>query len=238
MTIRDRYLYLAFAAFGSVFVGIALGSPWLLPLLNAAFAWPLFVENVRRERRVEALQEMCFWALAMTFAVVLATYAFPDLTGRAVFRGRTYMEEMFAWIRTGAGAEGTPSVFVPMHLRHLALFMALSLVSAGFLGLVMGAVLLNYMNFYVGSLYAHATDPLAVALFGWPVWSILRVIGYVALAIPLAEITLALFTRRPLHRPGLVVFGLVALALLAADLLLKAALAPAWRTVLDAATDL
>jgi hypothetical protein len=236
MTTRDRYLYLAFAAFGSVFVGVALGSTWLLPALNAAFAWPLFLENVRRERRVEALQEMLFWALSMTFAGILVSYAFPDQAGRAIFRGQSYLEEMFAWIRTGVGPEGDPSIFVPFHVRHLLLFAALTLVSAGLLGLVMGAVLLNYMNFYVGHLYATANDPVAVALFGWPVWSILRVVGYIVLAIPLTEITLALLSRRPLHRPALLTFTLAGLALLAADLVLKAALAPTWRTVLEAAT--
>ena len=59
---------------------------------------------------------------------------------------------MFAWIRTGAGSEGSPRLFVPQHALHLAAFVALSLATASALSITMGAALMNYMDFYVASL--------------------------------------------------------------------------------------
>ena len=49
----------------------------LLPVLNAICVWPLYLENLKRERRVEAFQEVLFWALALTFAVIFMPIPSP-----------------------------------------------------------------------------------------------------------------------------------------------------------------
>jgi hypothetical protein len=45
---------------------------------------------------------------------------------------------MFAWIRTGAGTEGSPRAFIPQHALHLGAFVVLSLATASALSITMG----------------------------------------------------------------------------------------------------
>ena len=140
---------------------------------------------------------------------------------------------MFGWIRTGVGAEGSPRLFFPQHFLHYGLTLAFSLLTAGLAGLVLGAVLLNYMNYYVGALVAQGARPILGCLFGWPIWAELRVVAFVLGAIAAAQAGLALGARwapwdpRAIRRTFLwsAVFFL-------ADLLIKALLAHPWRTLL------
>ena len=79
---------------------------------------------------------------------------------------------MFAWVMTGQGAESTPSQFIPQQIGHAALFSALALASGGTLAMPMGAVLMNYMGFYVASLAGAGAPLWAVVLLGWQPWAI------------------------------------------------------------------
>ena len=90
----------------------------------------------------------------------------------AVLRGKSYRVEMMTWLATGEGAEGDPGPFLPLHLQRLALFLPLSLLSGGALGLVMGAVMVNSMDFFVAS-YALASSGVPAAL-AWFLWALCR----------------------------------------------------------------
>jgi hypothetical protein len=137
---------------------------------------------------------------------------------------------MFAWIRTGAGSEGSPRLFIPQHAVHLAAFVVLSLVTASALSITMGAVLMNYMGFYVASLARAGAPVWAVVLLGWQPWAIARVAAFSVLGVVLAQPLLKrvapggvpLRASRPLV--------LAAAALLLVDVMLKTLLAPAWGT--------
>jgi hypothetical protein len=145
-----------------------------------------------------------------------------------ILHGPEYRDEMFTWIRTGIGSEGSPRLFVPQHALHLAAFVVLCLVTASALSITMGAVLMNYMGFYVASL-ARAGVPLwAVVLLGWQPWAIARVAAFSVLGVVLAQPLLRRLTGgvAPLRvsRPLLI----AAAVLLLADVALKAVLAPTW----------
>jgi hypothetical protein len=123
-------------------------------------------------------------------------------------------------------------LFVPQHALHLAAFVALSLVTASALSITMGAVLMNYMDFYVASL-ARAGAPLwAVVLLGWQPWAMARVAAFSMLGVVLAPRLLRrlglIRTSAPSSRP----FVIAATSLLLADVVLKALLAPTWGRVL------
>jgi hypothetical protein len=136
---------------------------------------------------------------------------------------------MFAWIATGQGTEGNPRAFLPQHLAHLAAFAGLSLVSASALSILAGAVLMNYMDYYVASLARAGVEPVWVALLGWQPWAICRVAAFCVLGVVLSEPLLARLGRAP--RPtfsALCPWLLVAAGGILADWLLKAALAPTW----------
>jgi hypothetical protein len=225
-------LVLVLLALLSYPLGMALGQPWLLPLLNAAPAYVVMASRLRRGDRRGAAVAMLAWALALAVAGTLAFSLWPTPPDGLVLHGPAYRDEMLHWIRTGEGAEGSPRLFLVQHLIHLVAFVALSLATASTLSLFMGAVLMNYMSFYVASLGRAGVPVWAVAAMGWHPWAVCRVAAFCLLGVALAEPLLSRVLRYPY--PGLrasrTLFRLAAAGLLA-DVVLKAALAPAWGRV-------
>jgi len=207
--------------------------PGLLPVLNAAPAYAAMVILLRRGELRRAVVVMLVWAAALAVAGTVTFAVWPEPPGPLILHGPDYRDEMFAWIRTGAGSEGSPRLFVPQHALHLAAFVVLSVVTASALSITMGAVLMNYMDFYVASL-ARAGAPLwAVVLFGWQPWAMARVAAFSMLGVVLAPLLLRRLgwirtTTAPSSRP----FVIAAASLLLADVVLKALLAPTWGRVL------
>jgi hypothetical protein len=214
-------------------LGLALGQPWLLPLLNAAPAYVLMAMCLRRGARRQAVVAMLVWAAALALCGTLFFALWPSDPGALVIHGPAYRDEMFRWIRTGQGTEGDVRLFLPQHLAHLAAFVVLSLLGASTVSIFMGAVLTNYMDYYVASL-ARAHVPLGTVIaFGWQPWAVCRVAAFCVLGAVLAEPLLCRLMRYEYGglraaRPYL----LWAAAGIVADCVLKTALAPTWGDVL------
>jgi len=220
-------LALVSAAAVSYPVGLALGQAWLLPLLNAAPAYAVMIARLRRGDRRGAVAAMLVWAAALAVFGTLAFALWPSAPDATVINGPAFRDEMFGWIRTGVGSEGSPRLFFPQHLLHLGLFVVLSLATASAVSIVMGAVLMNYMDFYVASLARSGVPVWAVVALGWQPWALCRVAAFCTLGAVLAEPLL----RR---RYAVTIAGAVrpyllgAAAGILADWILKAALAPRW----------
>jgi hypothetical protein len=214
-------------------IGLALGQPWLLPLLNTAPAYVAMAQRLRKGDRQGAAVAMLVWALALAAFGTLAFRFWPSPPDALVLNGPAYRDEMFRWIQTGEGREGSLRLFLPQHLGHLLAFVALSLATASALSILMGAVLMNYMAFYVASLGRAGAPVWALAAVGWHPWSVCRVAAFCVLGVALAEPLLSRLLRYPY--PGLRasrrLFALAAAGLLA-DVVLKATLAPAWGRLL------
>lgn len=231
------YLLLV-AALGTA-LGLASGNPVLLLVLTALPPYLVFLDRVRSGRRAAAIWLMVGWAAFQATAVVLLTVALPDRAAEALVNGPHYRDIMFRWIRTGVGSEGDWRQFLPEHALHYAVFLVLSALTAGAGGIVLGTLLLNYMSFYVGSLFladSGGGHTLRLILMGWPIWSIIRVIGFIAGAVGMADLTLALLARRRGHPhpwPGPSSYALsLSLALVILDALIKSLLAGSWRLAL------
>ncbi len=209
---------------GSMGIGAAR---WLLPLLLAAPAIHGLWRYLGEGRRSEAVRLMLGWAAALAVFGPIAMAVAPGAAEAAVFRGAAYGDEMMAWLATGEGAEGDIRLFLPIHLQRLAIFVPLSLVSGGALGLLMGAVMLNFMDFFVAS-YAVAASGVPSALAWFP-WALCRVAAFVILGVVCAEPLVRRLGKvsAPLE-PGRRRLLYVAGGLLVADVALKAALAPMW----------
>jgi hypothetical protein len=213
-------------------LGLVLGSPWLLPLLNATPGYLAMVSRLRNGDRRGAVTVVLVWAAALALCATLVFALWPTDPGATVLNGPSYRDEMFRWIRTGEGAEGSPRLFLPEHLLHLVIFVGLSLLTASAASILMGTVLMNYMAFYVASLARSGVPALEVVLFGWQPWALCRVAAFCTLGAVLAEPLL----RRlrilgvPLGsaRPWL----LGAAAGILTDWALKWACAPTWGLVL------
>lgn len=208
----------------------------MLPLLGAAAAYPFFAAELARGRPSKAVSLMLLWALFVSVAVILATLLFPTRAAGVVWKGTEYTAEMLGWIRTGIGPEGAPSLYLPQHAIHFAVFCAVCLLSAGLGGLVMGAALLNYMNFYVAELIREAANPTLAACLGWPPWAILRVCGFIFASVPLSALLLRRFRCWRVHpKTSYWRYYLWGLGLVILDAILKAVLAPYWRRFLGGA---
>src|SRR5262245_64965968 len=107
---------------------------------------------LRAGRRGRAIGLMILWAACLAASCVAFTLLRPQRAAAVTLNGPAYKEEMPAGLSTGMGRESSPAQFIPQHLLHAAIFCALALATAGTAALVMGAVLLHYMSYYVGDL--------------------------------------------------------------------------------------
>jgi len=217
-------------------LGLALGQPWLLPLLNTLPAYALMAVLLRRGQRRQAVATTLVWAAALVICGTLCFALWPSDPTALVLNGVAYRDEMFQWIRTGQGSEGDWRLFLPQHLAHLGAFVALSLATASLVSMCMGAVLMNYMACYVAALARAGVAPATVVAFGWQPWAICRVAAFCVLGAILAEPLLSRVWRYEYSglraaRPYL----LWAAAGILADCLLKASLVPTWGQVLRGA---
>lgn len=198
---------------------------WWMPLVAPLTIYSAFLARVHLKDYVGAWRLGIAWAALLSLGVGSMVLWQPELAMDAVLNGEPYRQEMFHWIETGQGAEGEPSRFLPTHALHLVAFVVLTWISAGYLGLVLGAVLMGYMSYFVAS-YGSAvgSSEIAGTLFGcllaWVPWSVIRVMAFVLLGCLFAR---PLLIRRPWpfgSRETRLLW--LALAGIAADVILKA----------------
>jgi hypothetical protein len=208
------------------------GGLWLLPLLAPLTLYPTFQTRVKAGDVRGAWLAGMAWAILLSLGVIALTQIAPEAAARGILNGEPYRKEMFGWITTGIAPENSPRQFVPIHLLHLSLFALLTYVSAGYLGLVLGAALTGYMSYFVGCYAAASHHPLLGSIVAWVPWSVLRVAAFVLLGALLSR---PLLLRRlwPFDRQDARLFALVGTGIVA-DLLIKTLAAPAYGRALRA----
>lgn len=204
------------------------GGRWLLPLAVPLTLYPLFRPRVARGDYGAAYGLGMLWAVILSASVVTLVYFAPERARAGILNGEPYAREMMRWVETGIGTEVTPRAFLPQHLLHLGVFALLTWVSAGYLGLALGAGLVGYMSYFVGTYAVAGGHPWMGPVVAWVPWSVIRVAAFVLLGAILS---------RPLLRRRLwpLDFGrterrLLALALagIVVDLVLKTLAAPGY----------
>jgi hypothetical protein len=212
--------------------GWAVGVPALVPVFNTAASFPFMVAALKRGELRVAVARMLLWAMTMAVCATAIAYLRPWEAGRLFVNGARYREEMFGWVMTGRGAESTPSVFIPLHLRDAALFSVLSALTGGIGSMPMGAALMNFMGTYVGSLAAASRQPVLTLILGWHPWAVIRVVSFVAIGVVLSAPVLSRVFRCRLDIAVARQLLLWAAAGLVVDVVLKALLAPTWQRLL------
>jgi hypothetical protein len=223
---RRAWIWLALTPLVPLVAAIPAAGRWALPLWAPLTVYPAFAERVRRGDYEAAWQLGLSWAVLLSLGVIALAELWPGAAAAGILHGEAYRAEMFGWISTGVAPENDWRQFLPVHLEHLGLFVLLTWMSAGYLGLVLGAALVGYMSYFVGSYAAASGHPALGAVAAWVPWSVVRVLAFVLLgslfARPLLVRQVWPFGRREHLLMGLALSGLVA------DVLLKAALAPAY----------
>jgi hypothetical protein len=213
-------------------IGWVIGIPALVPILNTLASFPFMVAALRRRDLPDAVARMLLWALTMAIAATVLSYAYPADTESLFLRSGDYRREMFTWVLTGHGAESTPSIFIPQQAGHAALFSALAVATGGVLAMPMGAVLMNYMGHYVGTLAGIGRHPALLMLLGWHPWAVIRVISFVVLGVVLSAPLLSRLFRFQVDWPVARRLAAWAGCGLLADIVLKTLLAPTWQRLL------
>lgn len=227
------YGYSALSAVTSCLLGIFLPTVWFLPFLNTLFVYPLYMQSVASGKLKRAFLHMMVWTIFMSLTMLTLVNVAPERTGDHILHGPAYKVEMFNWVRTGNAAENYPSQFIPIHLLHFSLFAILSLVTGGFAGLLFGAIQLNYMNFYVGNLIHDSHYAWQAIFMGWQIYAIVRVIGFITIAIALSHLFFVFVKKKELNRELVNRYLLGGVSLVILDILLKAAIAPHWQKILQ-----
>ncbi|MGE5176430.1 MAG: hypothetical protein ACM3JJ_08650 [Hyphomicrobiales bacterium] len=216
---------------------LPLGSPILFATLPVLPLSLVYGRAVAAGRAGRAVSLALAWAVGLSIATVAASARWPDAAATGIWNASPYRDEMVRWIATGAGQEGHIRLFLPRVLIEFALVLVLSAASAGAAALVLGAILLGYMNAYVGWVAAHAdprTGPLAAALIAWPPWAAIRVAAFVFAGTAGALWGYPRLLRRGAARAPVARLLLAAAVLLLLDIFLKWWLAPIWRDWLKA----
>ncbi len=220
------------ATLASYAIAFVIRIPLAVPLLNALAGVPFMVAAIKRGDLRLAVVRMLLWALTMGVCATLLSYVRPEETDALFLRAGAYRIEMFQWVMTGQGAESSPATFIPLHLQDAALFSVLALVTGGVLAMPMGAMLMNYMGHYVGTLAGAGRHPVLTMILGWHPWAVIRVVSFVVIGVVLSA---PVWSRLARSRVDWTVGGrLLALAGggLLLDILLKSLLAPVWQRLL------
>jgi hypothetical protein len=228
-------LLLALGVALSTGLSFLLANPWATPFLGAAGAYPSFISGIRSKQYSRVAILMLVWGVFQSIAVGLASAWFPETAAVTIARGPAAAAELFHWIETGEGAEGSIRLFLPIHLRNYVVFCGLCCLTVSSAALLFGTYMLNYMNFYVAQLVTASAHPALALVVGWPIWSILRVIGFILTGVALAVVGLNLLARLQRQPPRHLLprrFLRLGIAFVIADIVVKASLAPLWRQML------
>ncbi len=228
MSPRREWLLLALTPLLPLAAAIPVAGRWALPVVAPLTVYAAFAARVRRGDYEAAWQVAMTWAALLSLGVILLVELWPAAAAAGIVHGEPYRREMFGWIATGVAPENDWRLFLPVHLEHLGLFLLLTWLSGGYLGLAMGAALVGWMSYFVGSYAVASGHPVVGAAVAWVPWSVLRVFAFVLLGALFAR---PLLVREPwpFGRKELRLMALAA-AGLAADVAVKMALAPSYGT--------
>lgn len=213
-------------------LGWLIDIPVLIPFLNTAASYPFMVLALKRGHVRLAIARMLLWALTMGVCATLLSSSRPSATATLFLNAEAYRVEMFRWVMTGSGAESTPAIFIPQQILHTIVFSVLALATGGVLAMPMGAMLMNYMGHYVGTLAASSRQPALTMLLAWHPWAVIRVVSFVTLGVVLSAPLISRVGRLSIDLRPARPLVLAACAGLVADIVLKALVAPAWQRLL------
>src|SRR2546423_200592 len=96
-------LAIVFGTAASYVVGLLLGIPMLVPILNVLPALPFMVASLRHRRVGDAVGRMLIWAASLAICATTMSYIAPVETAGLFIHGDAYRREMFLFVLTGRG---------------------------------------------------------------------------------------------------------------------------------------
>lgn len=230
------YPTMALGVLATTFFPILLGQQLCLPLLSAAVLIPMFLWALRQGRPRKAVALALFWVVVQSLSVIAASLLFADTAALAVHGGLEYRTAWLAWSEGGPPVQMAPALDYGRQVVDLALYAVAMALTGGVGGILLLTVALDRFNFTVASLLAGAQNPVLLAIAAWPLWMIVRLVGYLVVGAVLAE-PVANMDLRPAYlaawlqaRKRLLLAGLGAILL---GIVLQALLTPLYQTILQ-----
>jgi hypothetical protein len=219
------YLLTVVLTCAAILLAFSFRNKWLFPLLCVAAVYYPFLLETRRSA-LSGFFIVLLWASMLSLFILYLSFRHPERMRLLIWRSEEYCKSMFEWIQTGRLPEGgaTTAVIV-FHLKQAIIYCFLALISANFLSLLLGAALLNYMNYYVAQLARQSKNSRIAFFLGWNPWSIVRVLAFLWLGVGLS---LPLLSRRQFSFPAM----LLGIAGIILDILLKVTLSRKWAEIL------
>jgi hypothetical protein len=210
-----------------------------LALVIAVPPWIVLTRHLMRGHIWDGILDMFLWAIWESMAVITLSYLYPGHAQQVIWNAPSYWTDMHGWIQSGQGTEGNPSLWIPLHLKHLIMLL-IGAFLFGLPALVMGVLQLNYMNYYVAKLMLASTEPLVVLPVAWHFWSALRVSGYIIIACAIYQIELFGFNLRRSEsvKVGVISALVIGFILVIMDAMFKWQFAETTRQILERLTNL
>ncbi|HEX4824585.1 MAG TPA: hypothetical protein VFV19_09735 [Candidatus Polarisedimenticolaceae bacterium] len=208
-----------------------------LPLSQGVLGWVAYLAAGSFLGTAWSAAAVGAWAVGTSVASTYVFFRNATEVDDRVLRAKPYREEMLTWLESGRGPEARPLETLARHTRELIWYVAAAVMTANLGALVMGAILLNYMNAYVATIVRAATRPLRAAALAWNVWSVVRVAAYIALGAAGGSLVLRFLSFRvdAAAMRGLAIAGAAGAVL---DLTLKLALSRPLGRALASSIDL
>jgi hypothetical protein len=196
-----------------------------LPLLCSI---PAFVGYLMalKSSILSAFAALLLWTILQSILVLVSSRRNPEKMKALILRSEQYSGDMFKWIETGVLPEGSPWQVIRFHLLQTILYCLLALLTANFASIVLGCVLLNYMNFYVSQLAGECKNRWRAFLLGWNFWSVIRVMAFLWLGAVLGIFVASYIVDAPPFDLKWLLPGIAGVIL---DLILKLVLSNWWR---------
>jgi len=212
-------------------LGLKIGVNFLMSFINAILIYPVYLACILRGRFKTAIVMVVIWSIMLSIIIILFTYQDQMRVEKMIVMGERYKNEMFEWLETGKGIESDITRFLPQHLIYFGIFSSLCLITGGLGGFVMGSILLNYMNYYVGCLW-HTSQNAGVILYGWSIWAVIRVIGYIIISLFLSTPLIDKIRKKRWQFREYSIYLYTGLSLIIIDIILKYLLAPIWQNIM------
>ncbi len=207
------------SSIAAVLIAVVISFPPVTPLIITAPVVPAFIKKTRAADCRAITGVSWRWAVSL-FATVLAASAFvPERVSNSFLFAVRASENMHGWL-TGI-ATGAPASYVYI-VAGMATFVAVSVLSAGVLGCVLGSIALGASAVAAASLYAQGHNIVQITLVAIPPWQIALFASGLFIVAPAAMLSRRAvfrlsgdgFVWHDVRRHTLVAAGLFVLSLL------------------------
>jgi hypothetical protein len=177
-------------------LGIAIGNRYVTPALNLVVVAPFYLWAAVRGRYGPAVGLSVLWLACTALFFTVGTTLFPERAGGAVLYGEAFNADFNRWLAGENVAFGVVWDYLGKAAVQGGFTGALSLLTGGLGGLLVGSVNVTCISYNAGRLVLGSTDGTLSILFAWPFWEVLKAISLINLSVAFGVPVIRTVSRR------------------------------------------